>query len=93
MKGTANQQFLFDLILEERERQDKKFGANRMLDDGEWLKIIIEEIGEVAKAMLENSPKEVMKELIQVAAVALVWLECVLRKKEFYNLMEMRDEN
>jgi hypothetical protein len=74
-------QTIFDLIIEERKRQDIKWGADRMLSDGEWLKIETEEIGEAAKASLEGSPA-VYTELIQAAAVLVAWLECIERRNQ-----------
>lgn len=70
---------VLDLITEERGRQDAKWGANRNLRNVEWLTILMEEIGEVAKAMLEDQ-NHVRHELIQVAAVAVAWLECIDRR-------------
>jgi NTP pyrophosphatase (non-canonical NTP hydrolase) len=66
-------------IIAERKRQDEKWGSDRMLADYEWLTILVEEVGEVAKAMLEGSPT-VNEELVQVAAVAVAWLECMQRR-------------
>ncbi len=51
-----------------------------MLPDAEWLTILAEEFGEVARAMQEKTPVE--EELVQVAAVTVAWMECVLRRKE-----------
>lgn len=76
-------------VMTERQRQDQKWGANRDLDDGTWLKILVEEVGEVAKAMLEKDLTNLREELVQVAAVAVAAIENIdrtanekLRKKE-----------
>lgn len=72
---------VFDLIHKERVRQDAKWGPkNRLIigDDSERHLILSEEVGEVAKAILEGD--DVEAELIQVAAVAVAWLE-VIRKR------------
>ena len=61
-------------IIEERERQDKKWGANRDLPHTFWLTILAEESGEAAKAILQGTPN-LKDELIQVAAVAVAWIE------------------
>ena len=65
-------------ILGERLRQDKKWGDK----PGEWkcsaaikLAVLAEEFGEVARGLLERNAKNVREELVQVAAVALKWLE------------------
>lgn len=59
----------------ERARQDEKWGSQRLLPDGKWLAILTEELGEVAKAVLEHDDGEITKELIQVGAVAVAWAE------------------
>lgn len=66
-------------VLEERVNQDTKWGSNRNLDDKTWLTILIEEVGETAMAMLDHDGTT-REELIQVAAVALAWLECIDRQ-------------
>lgn len=79
-------------IYKERDRQDLKWGEQNWND--EWyFPILMEEIGETAKAMLENHFKamypdkypdidvgRIRKELIETAAVALAWLECIDRR-------------
>ena len=73
-------------IKTERRRQDNKWGSQRRQTDGLWLAILSEEVGEVARAILEDPsrPREftyiscnpdVHKELIQVAAVCVAWVE------------------
>lgn len=44
---------IFGEIMEERQRQDRKFGSNRSHTPAEWLMILGEEVGEVNKAALE----------------------------------------
>lgn len=39
-----------------------------------WLMILTEEIGEVAKAMLEAKPEDFIDELLDVCAVAVGWV-------------------
>ena len=68
----------------ERKRQDALWGIQNhsMLT---WLPILMEEAGEVAQAMNEwvhtpdGSLEEVSKELVQVAAVAVAWVERINR--------------
>ena len=65
-------------ILEERERQDEKWGPVPRLGhtSGKWLKILMEEIGEYCEAELEGIGYYAEeKELIQAAAVLVAWLE------------------
>lgn len=70
-------------IMEERARQDLKWGANRDLADLEWLAILTEEIGEAAEAVLNGRDRRgngLGDEVVQVAAVALAWLEALARR-------------
>ena len=59
----------------ERDKQDSKWGVQRHGPDG-WLAILTEEVGEVAKSVLEGNGLHYRKELIQVAAVAVAAIEC-----------------
>lgn len=68
-------------ILRERRRQDDKWGADRNLFNESWLTILSEEVGEAAKAILETDFENLDKEVMQVAAVALAWLENLERRK------------
>lgn len=88
----------FDLIAAERRRQDAKFGgrenpesilprANTAESQYAKLGVLMEEVGEVARAALEADFGNVntkglpggfdhlQEELVQVAAVAVAWLE------------------
>jgi NTP pyrophosphatase (non-canonical NTP hydrolase) len=71
---------IFELIREERKRQDVKWGAGRNLHNLEWLTILVEEVGEAAKVILEGS--NLQEEVLHVAAVAVVWLECLNNYRE-----------
>jgi hypothetical protein len=75
-------------IWEERSRQDARWGPlPRGLEQGEWLGVLMEEVGEVAtetitRTWTEDGPPEgvidydrLSAELVQVAAVAIAWLE------------------
>lgn len=75
-------------VMSERIRQLKKWGIQRH-EYGEWLKILIEEVGEVAQAMQsgtewskDTDSNNLYEELIQVAAVACSIAEQV--KEEIY---------
>ena len=74
-------QDIFDKVKDERDYQDKKWGENRNLEDTYWLSIMVEEVGEAAKAILQVTPN-LEEELIQVMAVAVAWLENIERNKE-----------
>ena len=71
---------VLNLIRDERKRQDDKWGADRNLDNFFWLAILTEEVGETSEAILKNLPTS-EKELVQVAAVAVAWLENIARRR------------
>ena len=70
----------------ERLRQDKKWGVQNH-HDAFWLAILSEEVGEVSTEILKLSwePEnmkhvvKMRKELVEVAAVAMAWIECLDR--------------
>ena len=66
-------------IIKEREKQIEKWGQQSH-DDYRWLAILTEEVGELAQAILQSEfggvhAGQTYTELIQVAAVAVQWLE------------------
>lgn len=63
---------LVRIIYEERNRQNIKWGIQHHTDLF-WLGILVEEVGEVAKALLEHG--DVFEELIQCIAVCIAWIE------------------
>jgi NTP pyrophosphatase (non-canonical NTP hydrolase) len=71
----------------ERTRQDQMWGKQRH-DLGDWLKILIEEVGEVAQAMQkekdwgkDSDASDLYEELIHAAAVAVAIAEQVKEKE------------
>lgn len=68
---------IFTLITIERQRQDAKWGALRQMPNEVWLTILAEEVGEAAQAALKRNESNLIPELIQVAAVAVAWLEAL----------------
>ena len=83
---------LTDVALE-RQAQDLKWGE-RYLQPGAWLAVLMEEVGEVATETLnpgrivvpEGQPHRtaLYLELVQVAAVAVVWAEQIRRDPPYY---------
>lgn len=86
--------YICEEILDERARQERlraegKFthtAASPDLPDGYRLTALVEEVGEAAEAVLERNgfigkPKgtDLRKELVQVAAVAVAWIEALDR--------------
>jgi NTP pyrophosphatase (non-canonical NTP hydrolase) len=84
---------IFEEISAERKRQDDKWGIQ---DHSPlvWVGVITEEVGEVAKAVIDSYIPEMKqicqaellingyrRELIQVAAVAVSMIECLERGK------------
>lgn len=64
-----------DKVSKELQKQDEKWGSQREKHPLEWQSILLEEVGEVAKEMNDNSfnatlPNTYEDELIQVAACA-----------------------
>jgi len=77
-----SQQAVIDLILDERNSQDAKWGDQSGHSDFVWLGILMEEVGEAAKCALHNlfGGKEsgrLTTELVQVAAVSVAWIEAI----------------
>lgn len=75
-------------VLTEASRAGAKFGAQAGLTDTEWLAVLVEEVGEAARELnetgLAGQPRDLellRAEVIQVAAVALRWLEAVERRR------------
>lgn len=69
---------MFHLIRRERERQDAKWGQQDHAPL-KWQAVLAEEAGEVAKAVLEDDRAGYLKELVQVAAVAVAAVQCATR--------------
>ena len=67
-----------EAIYAERDKQDARWGPlPRGLSDGIWLGVLVEEVGEVATETitLQTDHDRLSAELVQVAAVAIAWLE------------------
>lgn len=70
---------LMEDVRVERLRQDAKWGPDRILPSFEWLAILEEEVGEAAEASLLRDNLGMRVELIQIAAVALAWVDAIDR--------------
>jgi NTP pyrophosphatase (non-canonical NTP hydrolase) len=70
---------IFLEIHDERNRQDSLWGEQNH-DPYYWLTILVEEVGEVAKALCEKKPDEYRYELVHTAAVAVSMIECYERQ-------------
>jgi NTP pyrophosphatase (non-canonical NTP hydrolase) len=73
--------YVFGLIANELHRQDVKWGEQNH-SDLKWLAILSEEIGEVAKAILEKDTDNIDVEIIQSAAVLCQWYLARQRRAE-----------
>ena len=69
-------------VIAERTRQNEKWGWPRDHSHGKWLAILMEEIGEVAKALLEGLEEDIKTEAIHSIAVLFAWLESKFYDKE-----------
>jgi len=67
-------------VVAERKRQDAKFGDQSGVSRERMLCALMEEVGEVAEAILDNGkPRDLLAELVQVAALAVQMIEhCVV---------------
>lgn len=81
---------VLDAIIAERQRQDEKWGEQNHVEPL-WATILGEEFGEVCRASLAIEAvglndsalvEHLRSELIQVAAVAVAWVECLERNAE-----------
>lgn len=78
---------VLEAVTVERQRQATIWGGEHKWGVGDCsskdvnplvkLGVLTEECGEVARALLDGSPETLRTELIQVAAVAVAWLEGV----------------
>lgn len=69
---------IYEQIDDERDRQDAKWGGipgRDRRDDHTYAAVLGEEFGECCKAWLERDVAALREELIQVAAVAVAWVE------------------
>ena len=76
-RGKA-QEGVLNGIRAERERQNRIFRNDPgSRHSGEWLAILTKKVGDAAAALLTDRTKvrELEQELIEVAAVAVAWLE------------------
>lgn len=62
-------------VLQERASQDARWGVSRNLHPQLWVPVLVEEVGEVAQAVLKGEIRNYRHELVQVAAVALAAIQ------------------
>lgn len=79
-------------VVDETYNAEKKFGKQLGLTDLEWQSILLEEVGEAAMLVTKGSvrpitdvyliqhPEELRGELVQVAAVAMRWINAIDRR-------------
>ena len=63
-------------VKRERKRQIEKWGVQSH-NAHEWLAILVEEVGEVAEAVVKENYRGMYDELVQIAAVAEAWHESI----------------
>jgi len=88
-------------IREERRRQELLFKAGKIpfncadpnVDEGQKLPVLVEELGEVAKAIQDVDYDQVRIELIQLAAVATAWAESLTGQDAEYVSAPRRQTN
>jgi hypothetical protein len=66
-------------VLAQRDESQRVHGSEaRAADDPVWLPVLVEEVGEVARALNDGEPLAALyAELVQVAAVASAWADAV----------------
>lgn len=84
-KVTLTRKIIVQAIVDERKRQDEKWGDQSSNTNGKWLAVLIEEVGEAGQAILDEGKTDttadtgrvtgLVEELIQAAAVIIAWLE------------------
>jgi hypothetical protein len=82
-RGKLQAELVYQIMLE-RDRQDTLKAEGRfthtcadLLPNEKRLAVLAEEFGEVARAVCNRDANNLREELVQVAAVALAWLEGV----------------
>ena len=65
----------------EKRSQDEQWGIQNH-ENWKWFIILVEEIGEVAKAILEGKHDQLLLELVQCVAVIEQWIESMDRRWE-----------
>ena len=80
---------VISLVMTEVARQDQKWGDQHDNTPGKWSNILMEEVGEVAKAKLDEEfstnsigPSGVEVELVQVAAVAIQEVAALISRRK-----------
>ena len=71
---------ILEAVLSERERRDERWGDQTNNTDLEWMSILTEEIGEVAKDVNDQRIAGMFEELIQCAAVCFAWSEAYINR-------------
>jgi NTP pyrophosphatase (non-canonical NTP hydrolase) len=94
VRALSDQKHIITAIINERDRQDKKWGEqNHRIE--KWVPILGEEFGELCEAINETifyngsdkgGYENMRNEAIQVAAVAVGFLECLERNKKTWGL-------
>ena len=73
--GVEERKLIWRAIVSERIAQDQKWEKTSTENPLKMLAALVEEVGEVARAILDSDDDNLITELIQVAAVAVCMLE------------------
>lgn len=72
-----------DVEMERRRAHDKHSSSGKSMEDLPydhqlWMPVLVEEVGEVARAMNDREPPDRLRtELVQVAAMATAWVAAI----------------
>lgn len=88
--NVPTQNYIINRMMKEREEQDNKFGSSpRNMHSSVWVLILLEELGEVARAILEKDSDGYPKELNQVGACAIAALEDYYLGKQAFSVEDV----
>ena len=87
LEADSKRALIFAEVRKERGRQEAQWGephpwgigdcSNPDMEDYVKAMVLTEECGEVNRAVLDKNPLQLRRELVQVAAVAVAWLEAL----------------
>ena len=86
------EEWLVAEVLGETGRQIDQWGVQSHPAE-HWLGILMEEVGEVARACIELDEDAMRKELIQVAAICMSWLDNIDRDKPTSKIQRALEES
>lgn len=81
-RAQADGVFFYDARQELKRARRVHPGEEGVLSDAEWLTVLVEEVGECARAMQDETDERLREELVQVAAMAARWAGAIPAGRE-----------